>query len=115
MSDTNIKYDSKIQNVNYVFILPNVAIYLKYFFDFISEKQVQIYASFSDQVKVQMITTCYFPPQNIVDYINNQLPDAILSMHGTMRFQERKKKVKRPYTKRKIKTNPEPKANGNGK
>lgn len=99
---------SQKDNINFVFILPNVAIYLKHFFDYISEKQVQIYASFSDQVKVQMITTCYFPPQRIVDYIEAQLPKEIIAMNGTMRFKPRIKPNKRPYTKRKSKVVTDP-------
>ena len=96
-------FDSKKDKVNFVFMLPNVAIYLKYFFDYISGKQVQIYWTVSDQAKVTMIVTCYFPPQNIVAYIEEQLPKEMIAMHGTMRFTDRKKKVKRAYKKRKSK------------
>lgn len=90
---------------NFVLIVPNVAFYLKYVFDFLNEKKYQIHGSFSDQVKVTMIVSFYFNPDDLVLYVHDQIPEAGLRQHGYIRWTVRRKKIPRHYTKRKIKTN----------
>lgn len=99
MSTKSVKrsQESKQPTHEYIIILPNIAIYLKYFFDCISEKKIQIHQSYSDQVKITMITSCYFPPQEIIEHLTKQLPEAMIKMHGMMRFKDRVKRTPRPY------------------
>lgn len=88
---------------NYYFIIPAVQPFYGCLWSFLNGKKFQIHRAVLDQDKLTLVVSVYFNPQDLIDFINNELPEDFLKRHGTMRFKDRIKRIPRPYTPRRKK------------